>query len=110
MCVCVCVAPLLLGTRFVGCFKNEDGSQRLDGHANDKSFLDCEQAAKAAGKRFFGMEAPQLTPVRAQCLPLDALPQQSKTADSECANARDGAGNLLGAGYRLAVYTAQTGV
>jgi len=108
----VCAAAALPGARFVGCFKNDANSQRLIGHATDKSFSDCEQAAKAAGKPYFGMEYPQgfATPGHAECLLLDAVPQQSKTADSECAREKDIAGNLLGDANRLAVYTMQPGV
>ena len=113
LCVHVCgAASQGVPPPFFGCFKNDGGSQWLSVHAKDKSLSDCEQAAEAAGKPLFGMEYPQQssTPGHAHCLLLDALPQQNKTADSECAKERDGAGNLLGDANRLAVYPTQPGV
>lgn len=50
-------------------------------------------------------------PGNAECILLDALPQQSKAADSECAVAKGNhlGDNRLGGAYRLAVYKQAAG-
>ena len=92
---------------FVGCYKNEEGAQRLTYDDADIPLSYCAQTAKNAGKPYFGMEYPQGYKIdgNAECLLLDFLPQQSKTTDTECAAKKDRAGNLLGSEYRLAAYT-----
>ena len=109
---------------YVGCFKNENGAQRLNSYIiDDKSFAGCQQAARLVGTPFFGLENPggagvvlnvgnnDTVPGNAECILLDALPQQSKAADSECAVAKgDHLGdNRLGGAYRLAVYKQAAG-
>ena len=114
---------VLASAAYVGCFKNENGAQRLNGHIDDKSFAGCQQAARSAGKPFFGLENPggagvvlnvgnkDTVPGNAECILLDALPQQSKTADSECAVAKGNhlGDNHLGGPYRLAIYKQAAG-
>jgi len=91
-----------------GCYKNQD-QNRVDGHASDNTWNECQSAAVSAGKRFFGMEYPQgsSTPGRAQCLILDNEAQYSameRMADSECEAEGLVGGKRLGSGHRLAVY------
>jgi len=89
---------------YIGCYKNEFGDKRLDGHILDISIDHCD--VKAAGG-LFGMEYPEgfHTPGRAECLQLSSLPNQARVLDAECEAERDNRGRRLGNSNRLAVYS-----
>jgi len=89
---------------YLGCYKNEFGADRLDGHDADVSFGYC--SAKAAGG-LFGLEFPQgfHTPGHAECLQLSSLPNQERVPDAECEVERDDFDRRLGSSHRLAVYS-----
>jgi len=91
---------------YMGCYKNEFGDKRLDGHIGDVSIDHCD--VKAAGG-LFGMEYPQGfdTLGHAGCLLLTSIPVQSRVPDAECEEERDNRGRRLGDSSRLAVYRAQ---
>jgi len=91
---------------YMGCYKNEFGDKRLDGHIGDVSIDHCDM--KAAGG-LFGMEYPQGfdTLGHAGCLLLTSIPVQSRVPDAECEAEKDNRGRRLGDSSRLAVYRAQ---
>ena len=41
---------------YVGCYKNDNGDQRLAEFTHSKTVSWCKDASKAAGKAFFGLE------------------------------------------------------
>ena len=96
---------------YAGCYKNEAGSKRLNGHAYNKSVEGCADAAWAGAQAFFGMEYPEDAVTaggpagHAQCLVMGNLPTQERVADAECdAEGQGTHGNRLGSEYRVAVY------
>ena len=107
---------------YVGCYKNEFGSQRRDSHmigVRGDTVPWCGDTAKAAGRTFFGMANPQgaATPGRASCLSMASVPTQEKVPDAECeadgeiafefeaaSAGTDANGNRLGSVNRVALY------
>merc|ERR1719374_225967 len=89
---------------YMGCYKNEFGDKRLDGHIGDVSIDHCDM--KAAGG-LFGMEYSQGfdTLGHAGCLLLTSIPVQSRVPDAECEAEKDNRGRRLGDSSRLAVYS-----
>lgn len=98
----------ILGAKWVyaGCYKNEQGSNRINGGSQNKvTFANCQQQAISAGKKLFALEYPKCCtdPMTTECLVLDALPKQAQTADADCEDESQG-GARLGNNNRLAVY------
>lgn len=91
---------------YIGCFKNDPGSDHIEGHTPERTVIQCEELAGQGSRPYFGMEYPQgsNTTGNAECLPLEGLPRWT-APDSDCEGVPPVEGQRLGGAHRLAVYS-----
>lgn len=100
-------AHLQAGPLYEGCYANEDGPNRKNGHVPGKTIAQCNQMAKANGDPYFGMEYPsgETVPGQAACVTLDKFPRMPVANEDDCKyKGLVDDYYRLGGRYRLAVY------